>query len=397
VREYLFVLLVAAAVTYVLTPLVRTVALRRGAVTAVRDRDVHAVPMPRLGGLAIFAGFAVALLVSTHLPKLSVLPKESRDLQAVLVGAALVVAVGVVDDIWGLEAWTKFAGQVLAAGVMAWQGVQLISLPIFGVTYLPTSVLVALTVLVVVTTMNAVNFVDGLDGLAAGICGIAAIGFFSYAYSISKDYEANVFSVSALLAAVLIGCCLGFLPYNFNPATIFMGDTGAMLLGLLLSAATISLTGNLDPQGVRAGELPPTVLYLFPLLMPVAVLVVPLLDMVLAIVRRTRAGRRPWQPDAQHLHHQMLSLGHSHAGAVIALYLWAAWVAFGMAALALLPLRWAVPVLVALAVLAVGFTAAAPMVRRARPDSGRPDPGQPGSEYPDPGQPDREQPGPVRL
>lgn len=364
-REYLFVLLFAAAVTYVLTPLVRTVAVSRGAVTAVRDRDVHAVPMPRLGGLAMFGGFAVALLVATQMPRLSQVARDSTDLRAVLIGAVLVVAVGVVDDVWGLEAWTKFAGQVLAAGVMAAQGVQMLSLPVFGVTYLPTTVLVGLTVLVVVTTMNAVNFVDGLDGLAAGITCIAAIGFFSYAYSISRGYAANVFSVSALVAAVLIGCCLGFLPYNFNPAKIFMGDTGAMLLGLLLSAATISLTGNIDPQAIRTGDLPPQLLYLFPLLMPVAVLVVPLLDLVLAIVRRTRAGRLPWQPDAQHLHHQMLSLGHSHAGAVIVLYLWAAWVAFGMAALALLPLRWALVVVVALALLAVAVTVAVPLSRRA--------------------------------
>jgi UDP-GlcNAc:undecaprenyl-phosphate GlcNAc-1-phosphate transferase len=175
-----------------------------------------------------------------------------------------------------------------------------------------------------------------------------------------------VFSVAALVAAVLIGCCIGFLPYNFNPAKIFMGDTGAMLLGLLLSAATISLTGNIDPQGVEAGDLPPQLVYLFPLLMPVAVLVVPLLGLVLAIVRRARAGRLPWQPDAQHLHHQMLSLGHTHAGAVIVLYLWAALVAFGMAALALLPLRWALLVIGALALLAVVTTIAAPLARRAR-------------------------------
>ncbi|MGN6301285.1 MAG: glycosyltransferase family 4 protein [Angustibacter sp.] len=365
-REYLFVLLVAAAVTYVATPLVRTVAVRRGAVTAVRDRDVHAVPMPRLGGLAMFAGVAVALLVATHLPRLSQVTHDSTDLRAVLIGAGLVVALGVVDDIWGLEAWAKFAGQLLAAGVMAQQGVQMLSLPIFGVTYLPTTALVAITVLVVVTTMNAVNFVDGLDGLAAGITGIAAVGFFAYAYSISRDYSANVFSVAALIAAVLIGCCVGFLPFNFNPAKIFMGDTGAMLIGLLLSAATISLTGNIDPQGVTSGDLPRQLVYLFPLLMPVAVLVVPLLDLVLAIVRRTRAGRLPWQPDAQHLHHQMLSLGHSHAGAVIVLYLWAVLVGLGTAALALLPLRWALLVIVALALLAVTTTLAGPLLRRVR-------------------------------
>ncbi len=355
-REYLFVLLVAAVVTYAVTPLVRSLAIRRGAVLAVRDRDMHRVPIPRIGGIAMFLGCISALGISLFLPRLGNMPQEARSLFGVVLGATLVVALGIIDDLWGLEAPAKFSGQILAAGVMAAQGVKITSLPIFGVTYLPASVLMALTVLVVVTTMNAVNFVDGLDGLAAGISAIAAIGFFSYAYAISKDYEANVFSVSALIAAVLIGCCLGFLPFNFHPASIFMGDTGAMLLGLLLSAATISLTGNIDPQGVRAGELPSGVLYLFPIAMPVAVLSVPLLDMAMAIIRRTRAGRRPWQPDSGHLHHQMLALGHSHAGAVIVLYLWAALVSFGMAALALLPLRWAALVVAGLLVGAAGYS-----------------------------------------
>ncbi|MGL5828608.1 MAG: MraY family glycosyltransferase [Angustibacter sp.] len=354
-REYLFVLLVAAGVTFAATPLIRAIAVGRGAVLAVRDRDMHAVPIPRVGGVAMFIGCLAALGVSLFLPRLGNMTGEFQDLIGVLLGAILVVALGIVDDLWGLEAPTKFAGQILAAGVMAAQGVQITSLPIFGVTYLPTSVLLALTVLVVVTTMNAVNFVDGLDGLAAGITAIAAIGFFSYAYSLSKDYEANVFSVAALVAAVLIGCCLGFLPFNFNPASIFMGDTGAMLLGLLLSAATISLTGNIDPQSITTGSLPPALLDLIPIMMPVAVLSVPLLDMALAIVRRTRAGRRPWHPDAQHLHHQMLALGHSHAGAVVVLYLWAALVSFGVAALALLPLTFAILLVALLLVAACGY------------------------------------------
>jgi len=291
--------------------------------------------------------------------------------RAVLLGGGLVCLLGVADDIWALDAVTKLAGQVLAAGVMAAQGVQLLSLPVFGVTYLPTPVMVTITVLLVVVTMNAVNFVDGLDGLAAGIVGIAAIGFFAYSYSISKDYSAQgVFSVASLVAVALIGCCIGFLPHNFYPARIFMGDSGSMLLGLLLSAATISLIGNVDPSTFSDGAgsaqsssyLP---LYAFPVLMPVAVLVVPLLDLVLAVVRRTRAGRRPWHPDAQHLHHQLLSLGHSHVGSVVVLYLWTALVAWGAASLALLPLGLALAVIGTLLALAVGLTVAGPRARRA--------------------------------
>lgn len=368
-REYLFVLMFAAAVTYLLTPVVRTLAIRFGALTPVRDRDVHAVPTPRLGGAAMFVGFAAALLVASKLPFLSAVSGASTDLRAVLLGAALICLLGVADDIWGLDAITKLAGQVLAAGVMAAQGVQLLSLPVFGVTYLPTPVMVTITVLLVVVTMNAVNFVDGLDGLAAGIVGIAAVGFFAYAYSISKDYSADgVFSVASLVAVALIGCCLGFLPHNFYPARIFMGDSGSMLLGLLLSAATISLIGNVDPftvsgnvdaatgEATTAGRLPSYLLYAFPVLMPVAVLVVPLLDLVLAVIRRTRAGRRPWHPDAEHLHHQLLSLGHTHTGAVVVLYLWTALVAWGAASLALLPVVWALVVTASLFVLAVSLT-----------------------------------------
>ena len=359
-REYLFVLIFAAAVTYLMTPVVRTLAIRFGALTPVRDRDVHSVPTPRLGGVAMFVGFAAALLVASRLPFLSTVSQDSTELRAVLLGAGLICLLGVADDIWGLDAITKLAGQVLAAGLMAAQGVQLLSLPVFGVTYLPTPVMVTITVLLVVVTMNAVNFVDGLDGLAAGIVGIAAVGFFAYAYSFSKDYSADgVFSVASLVAVALIGCCIGFLPHNFNPARIFMGDSGSMLLGLLLSAATISLIGHVDPStlsGDAADRLPFDLLYAFPVLMPVAVLVVPLLDLVLAVVRRTRAGRRPWHPDAEHLHHQLLALGHTHTGAVVVLYLWTALIAWGAASLALMPVVWALVVTGSLLLLATALT-----------------------------------------
>ena len=373
-REYLFVLIFAATITFLLTPLVRALAIRFGALTPVRDRDMHAVPTPRLGGAAMFAGFAGALLVASHLPFLSQVSDDSSDLRAVLLGGGLVCLLGVADDIWGLDAITKLAGQVLAAGVMAAQGVQLFSLPVFGVTYLPTPVMITITVLLVVVTMNAVNFVDGLDGLAAGLVGIAAIGFFAYSYSISKDYSATgVFSIASLVAVALIGCCVGFLPHNFYPARIFMGDSGSMLLGLLLSAATIALIGNVDPVTVSpdasvliepTGRLPSNLLYVFPVLMPVAVLVVPLLDLLLAVVRRTRAGRRPWHPDAEHLHHQLISLGHSHTGAVVVLYLWTALVAWGAASLALLPVLPALLVVASLLLAAVVLTVAGPRAER---------------------------------
>ena len=337
-KSYLYVLLVAAAVTYLVTPLVRRVARRIGAIAPVRDRDVHVVPVPRMGGVAMLVGFAAALVVSSRMPFLDrVFPGGGP--WAVLLGAAAVCLLGVADDLWQLDAITKLAGQSLAAGLMAWQGVQLVTLPIGGVTVVPSWVLMSLTVLVVVVTINAVNFVDGLDGLAAGIVGIAASAFFVYSYLLSKginpdhpDYS----SLASLVTAALVGTCLGFLPHNFNPARVFMGDSGSMLIGLLLASATITITGQVDPTVVSNEQIVPA---FFPLVLPLAVLALPLVDLALAVVRRTRAGRKPWQPDKMHLHHRLLRLGHSHARAVLLLYVWTAIGAFGVAIMAFVPIR----------------------------------------------------------
>jgi UDP-GlcNAc:undecaprenyl-phosphate GlcNAc-1-phosphate transferase len=326
VHEYVLVLIVAAAVTYLATPFIRSVAVATGAFTAVRERDVHKTPIPRLGGVGIYVGFVAAVLVARALPFLGSL-FSTRQLWGVLVAGGIVCLLGAFDDIRELDWLTKLAGQMLAAGLMAYTGVQLLSLPIFGTTILPTPVLVLVTVVVVIASTNAVNFIDGLDGLAAGVVGIAALAFFIYSYSVSKAYEpANVFSTATLISAALVGCCAGFLPHNFHPARLFMGDSGALTLGLLLSAATITLTGNVDPGAVSTNEVSAAFL---PILVPLAVLLLPLLDMLLAVVRRTRAGKRPWHPDALHLHHRMLRIGHGHRRAVLILYLWAAIVALG--------------------------------------------------------------------
>jgi UDP-GlcNAc:undecaprenyl-phosphate GlcNAc-1-phosphate transferase len=327
VREYLLVFLVAAAMTYVATPFVRWLALAAGAITAVRERDVHAVPIPRLGGVGILVGFVAALLVASRLPYLSQI-FQGGEMKGVLIGAVIVCAVGAIDDIRELDWLTKLAGQMLAAGAMAFQGVQLLSLPLFGVTVLPTPLLVTLTILIVIISINAVNFIDGLDGLAAGVVGIAGLAFFGYSYLLSRTYDPpNVFSSATFITAALVGCCVGFLPHNFHPARLFMGDAGALLLGLLLAAATISMTGNIDPSAQVSGN--PAVAILLPVVLPLAILSLPLLDVLLAVIRRTRAGRRPWHPDSQHLHHRMLHIGHTHVRAVLLLYLWAALVALG--------------------------------------------------------------------
>ena len=333
-RAYLLTALVAAAVTYLLVPLVRRGAIRGGVMTPVRDRDVHAVPVPRGGGLAMLGGLGAALLVADRLPLVSQVFRDSSDPQALLSGAVLITLLGLADDKWGLDPLTKLAGQCLAAGVMVLQGVQVLWLPLPGETYVLTQTEgTVLTVLVVLVMINAVNFVDGLDGLAAGIVLIAALAFFASSYQLWVDEGVPRAGTSTLTTAILIGMCAGFLPHNFHPARVFMGDTGSMLLGLLLAASVISLTGQLEPGSVRAARLGPAVL---PLTLPVVVVLVPLLDLSLAVVRRTWAGRSPFAADKQHLHHRLLEIGHSHRRAVLVMYVWSAIVAFGVVALSVL-------------------------------------------------------------
>ena len=333
-REYLLVLCVAAAVTYLLTPVARRFAIRFGAMAEPRDRDVHAIPTPRLGGVAMYAGVCAAFLVASALPALSKVFRFS-DVQAVVVAGGLIVLLGAVDDRWGIDALTKLAGQVVACGVMVLNGLQVLTLTLPGVGAVslgPESVL--LTVGLALLTVNAINFVDGLDGLAAGVGAIAALAFFAFSYSLSSGVvtdgvQQERISSPTLIAVVLAGACLGFLPHNFNPARIFMGDSGSMLIGLMLAAAVTSLTGQFSYANLPASASLPALL---PLLLPFAVLAVPFVDLLLAVVRRTRAGRSPFAPDKAHLHHRLLEIGHSHTRAVLIMYFWTALIGFGAVA-----------------------------------------------------------------
>jgi UDP-GlcNAc:undecaprenyl-phosphate GlcNAc-1-phosphate transferase len=324
VREYVLTLLVTAAVTYILTPLVRRLALKGGAMHEARDRDVHVVPIPLLGGLAMYAGLAVGLLVASMLVPLNGVLSGSNMAAGLLLAGGLIVAIGIVDDRWGMNAISKLAGQVAAGAILVASGCELGWLPLpGGGTFSPTSnQATVLTILVVVATINAVNFIDGLDGLAAGIVAIAAVSFFIYYYWLTHALRLSAEAVPALASAVLFGMCLGFLPHNFFPARIFMGDTGSMLLGLLLAYAPISSTTLLDPQTLHGNvNRFPEVL---PLLLPTAILVIPYSDMAMAVIRRTRAGMSPFAPDRKHLHHRLLDIGHSHRLSVLIMYLWAA-------------------------------------------------------------------------
>ena len=333
-REYVFVFLVAMVTTYALVPLMRTLAVRVGAFTEVRERDVHVVPIPRLGGVAMFLGYAAATLAAWRLPFLSQV-FESAELLGVLVGAGVVCLVGAIDDVRELDPLTKLGGQLVAAAVIAVAGVQFFSLPLGVVTVLPAPLLVVLTIFVVVLCINAVNFMDGLDGLAAGLLAIAAIVFFIYSYGITSNISPpNVFSSATFVAAALAGSCVGFLPHNIFPAKLFMGDSGALTLGLLFAAATILNVGQVAPADVSANRIAATIL---PLLIPISIIMLPLLDVVWAVVRRTARGQRPWQADSQHLHHRMLQIGHGHRRAVLLLWLWAAVVAMGAVSFVFLP------------------------------------------------------------
>jgi len=342
-REYLLVFLVAAAATYLLTVIAREIALRTGAVAKVRDRDVHAVPIPYLGGLAMLGGLATAYVVARQLPFLSTSePWVFRDAGIVLIAGALICAVGVLDDLFEIDALTKLGGQVLAAGFLIAFGIQYVYVTGRDGTQYPLDSAqgALLTGFVVVATVNAVNMVDGLDGLAAGVVGIGASAFFLFCYALATSNDLTRATTGALLSAMLAGVCVGFLPHNFHPARLFMGDSGSMLIGLVLSASAVTLTGQFSPDQLSASgsgttaSLLPTLL---PILLPVSLLIVPILDLVLAVVRRTRAGRSPFAPDKQHLHHRLLEIGHSHRRAVLIMYLWAALVAFGTVLVSLYP------------------------------------------------------------
>jgi UDP-GlcNAc:undecaprenyl-phosphate/decaprenyl-phosphate GlcNAc-1-phosphate transferase len=327
VRAYLFILVISALTAYLVTPMVRRIAERGQIFSPLRERDVHSVPTPRLGGVAIFAGVMVGLVFASQTPFLEELFHQPGSVIGIAGAAAMLCLLGVIDDIWDLHWMSKLAGQTFAAGFMALSGVSLLTIPFNGVIVGSPRMSVVLTVLVVLVTINAVNFVDGLDGLAAGVVAIGGVAFFIYSYQLAVDTSPDSYAnLASLIISVLVGACIGFLPHNFNPARIFMGDSGSMLIGLLLAASTIRVTGQVDPALVSNER---ALAAYLPIILPIAVMFLPLLDLLLAVIRRMLAGNSPFSADAKHLHHRMLRLGHSHARAVLIMYLWTAIFAFG--------------------------------------------------------------------
>jgi UDP-GlcNAc:undecaprenyl-phosphate/decaprenyl-phosphate GlcNAc-1-phosphate transferase len=290
----IFGALVACVVVVLLTPAVGGMARRLGIVDVPGGRRVNQLPVPRLGGLALFLGLLV--------PALAFLPggHENRGL---LLGAAVAVTVGIVDDFRGLPWYGKLGGQAAAAGVLIGFGVWVdrFTFPFVGIHTLPSGVGIPLTIVWIVAIMNMVNFLDGLDGLAAGVAAIAGLTFSVIALSLGKVD-------AAILSAIIFGACVGFLRHNFYPARIFMGDSGALLLGYVLGA--VSVQGLLKTAA--------TVALFFPLL----VLAVPIVDTTFVVVRRLKHGERVFEADQAHLHHRFLRRGFSQRRAALTIWGW---------------------------------------------------------------------------
>ena len=324
---YALVLITATVVSYLVSILLWKVGGRWVKQRDIRDRDVHQTPTPRLGGLAIFVSMLAATAVASQVGWFDEVFDNPRDVYALLGAAAIVVAIGFVDDLIDLDWLTKLAGQILAAGLVAWQGVQIVSIPIGGLTLFSPTLSLVLTVLAIVLVMNAVNFIDGLDGLVAGVTLIASGVFFIYSFLLATgEADTPYFNYASLFTAILLGGMLGFVPINWHPAKLFLGDSGSLLVGLIMATTAISVTGQIDPATVSASQLLPAFI---PMLLPLAVLIVPLLDFLLAVLRRLRAGMSPFEADRQHLHHRLLDMGHTHLQAVLILYAWTAVLAVG--------------------------------------------------------------------
>ena len=371
-RELALVGLTAAIITYFATGWVRVMAVRLGAVAYPRERDVHVQPTPRMGGLAMYIGVAAAVLLASQLPALTRGFVYSTGMPAVVVAGGLIMAIGLIDDRWGLDALTKFAGQITAASVLVTMGVawSVIYIPIGGVGTIVLDQVssILLTLALTVSIVNAMNFVDGLDGLAAGLGLITALAICVFSVGLLRDHGGDVlFYPPAVISVVLAGACLGFLPHNFHKAKIFMGDSGSMLIGLMLGAASTTAAGPVSQNAYGARDV---FALLSPFLLVVAVMLVPALDTLLAIVRRTRAGRSPLSPDKMHLHHRLLQIGHSHRRAVLLIYLWVGIIAFGAASTIFFDPRYTGAVMAVAIVVAIVVTLIPLLQRRGEGPNG---------------------------
>ena len=367
---YLFIGAVAAIVTFIATPLTVRLALRRGWVVAPDERRVHQVPTPHVGGIAMFLGFVVALALAWRMGRFSPIFDNNSEPMGVLLAALVIFATGLVDDVREISSPAKVTGTVIAGLFLVWFGATMFyfRVPFVDVFVLSDDWVPLITILWLIGMSQAINLIDGLDGLAAGIVAIAAASFFLYSRRLDTLGVLAQPNIGPLIAIIALGVCLGFLPHNFNNAKIFMGDSGALFLGLLMAVSTSVVGGRADPnsQAYLPGQ---TYFFLAPLFIPLFILGVPILDMIFAIVRRTVGHQGLATADKGHLHHRLVDLGHGQRRSVLILWLWTALLSgfvlypiFTDARTALIPIG-------TLAIALSLYTVLHPEVRRIRKDS----------------------------
>ena len=323
--SYLLIGAIAAVVTFVTTPIVGKVARRLGWVVEPDDRRVHTVATPNVGGIAMFIGFIVAFAASRLIDVFDPLYANFSEPRGVLFAATAIFLVGFIDDIHEISAPAKVMGTIAAGALLVYYGVQMLyfRVPFLDVYVLSSDWAPLITVLWLLGMTNAINLIDGLDGLAAGIVAIGAGAFFLYSQHLA-DIPGMIVqpNIGSLVAILAVGICVGFLPHNFNPARIFMGDGGALLLGLLMAVSTSVVGGRADPFSPGPGG--QTFFFLAPLIIPLFILGVPILDTLFAILRRAARRQGVASADKKHLHHRLMEMGHGQRRSVLILWTWTA-------------------------------------------------------------------------
>lgn len=318
---YGVILAVVAGTTYASLFLMRRMSVRLGAVVRPDERRVHERPTPTLGGISMLLGVLVGMGVAWAMGSFEAVFEGSTEPLGLVLAAVLIAGVGVIDDLRDVSAPAKLAGMVVAASVLVISGISILvfRVPFAGVFVLSTDWSYLLSVLWVVGMANAINLIDGLDGLAGGIVAIAAGTFFLYAHQLGGEGLLTPGNIGPLIAIVVLGACLGFLPHNIHPAKIFMGDGGALLLGLLMAASTMVVGGRTDRS--FSGS---SFFFFAPLFIPLVILGVPVIDTLFAIIRRARHRSGISTADKGHLHHRLMDLGHGHRRSVFILWTWTA-------------------------------------------------------------------------
>jgi UDP-GlcNAc:undecaprenyl-phosphate GlcNAc-1-phosphate transferase len=320
---YVLVLAVAAGATAALTTPARRISEHVGYVAMPDERKMHSKPIPYGGGAAMFLGFLAAMLAAAAVPQLRPIFTDSPEALGVVLAGGAIFAVGLIDDVRDMSAPAKMAGQVLAASILYFMGVTMyeFKLPLAGFVVLTPGIIPLITAAWVIALTNAINFIDGLDGLAAGVVAIGSGSLAIYGVRLMGLGLLPMDNLGPLVAVIACGICLGFLPFNFNPARIFMGDAGSLLLGVLMAASTMVIGGRVPTTVPTSGV---TFFFFAPLFIPFFILGVPLVDMAFAFIRRTARGLAFHTPDKEHIHHRLLRLGHGPRRTVVILWAWTA-------------------------------------------------------------------------